>query len=90
MPSGTANPHVMVTRRTKARTRPASAAYVSHVLDPCGVPPRMLRGTRLANLVNTMDPKLVAAAFGMDAESVMIYLADHVDEGRLDQRTRVI
>jgi hypothetical protein len=30
-----------------------------------------------------MDPKLVAAAFGMDAESVMIYLADHVDTGRL-------
>jgi hypothetical protein len=27
--------------------------------------PRMLRCTRLADLVNTMDPKLVAAAFGM-------------------------
>jgi hypothetical protein len=30
-----------------------------------------------------MDPELVAAAFGMDAESVIIYLADHVDQGRL-------
>jgi hypothetical protein len=50
---------------------------------PCGVPPRTLRSTRLIDLVNTMDPKLVAAAFGMDAESVMIYLADHVDTGRL-------
>jgi hypothetical protein len=79
----TSNPHVMVTRGTRARTCPASAAYVSHVLDPCGVPPRMLRSTRLIDLVNTMDPKLVAAAFGMDAESVMIYLADRVDEGRL-------
>jgi hypothetical protein len=55
------------------------------VLDPCGIPPRMLRNTRLADLVNTMDPKLVAAAFGMDAESVMIYLADHVDDIRLDK-----
>ncbi|MFE2330253.1 hypothetical protein ACFXD5_41200 [Streptomyces sp. NPDC059385] len=26
---------------------------------------------------------LVAAALGMDAEGVMIYLADHVDEQRL-------
>ncbi|WP_406049472.1 hypothetical protein [Kribbella sp. NBC_00889] len=73
----------MVTRGTRARTTPASVAYVSHVLDPGGVPPRMLRSTRLVDLVNTMDPKLVAAAFGMTAERVMIYLADRVDPGRL-------
>jgi hypothetical protein len=65
----TANPHLMVTRGTKAGTRPASVAYVSHVLDPCGVPPRMLRSTRLVDLVNTLDPKIVAAAFGMTAEA---------------------
>lgn len=44
--------------------------------------------TRLADLVNTLDPKLVAAAFGMKPESVMSYLADHTDPGRLpDQST---
>jgi site-specific recombinase XerD len=79
----TANPHVIVTKGTKAGRAPASTAYMSHVLDPCGVSPRMLRCTRLAGLVNTMDPKLVAAAFGMNAEGIMIYLADHVDNGRL-------
>jgi site-specific recombinase XerD len=79
----TANPHVIVTKGTKAGRAPASTAYMSHVLDPCGVPPRMLRCTRLADLVNTMDPKLVAAAFGMNPEGVMIYLADHVDPGRM-------
>lgn len=79
----TNNPHVMVTRGTKAGRSPASTAYVSHVLNACGVPPRTLRSTRLVNLVNTMGPKLVAAAFGMDPEGVMIYLADHVDEGRM-------
>jgi hypothetical protein len=30
-----------------------------------------------------MDPKLVAVAFGMDPESAMIYLSDHVDPTRL-------
>ena len=40
----------------------------------------MLRTTRLADLVNTMDPKLVAAAFGMRPEGAMIYLADHLDD----------
>ncbi len=79
----TTNPHVIVTRGTKADRRPASEAYMSHLLDPCGLPPKMLRTTRLADLVNTMDPKLVAAAFGMRPEGAMIYLADHLDDGRL-------
>lgn len=79
----TANPHVIVTKGTKAGRSPASTAYISHVLDGCGVPPRALRCTRLADLVNTMDPKIVAAAFGMRPEGVMFYLADYVDEGRL-------
>ncbi|ABM11322.1 phage integrase family protein [Mycolicibacterium vanbaalenii PYR-1] len=79
----TNNPHVIVTRGTKADRRPASEAYMSHLLDPCGLPPKMLRSTRLADLVNTIDPKLVAAAFGMRPEGAMIYLADHLDEGRL-------
>jgi integrase len=84
----TANPHVMVTRGTKAGNSPASTAYASHLLDPCGVPPRMLRCTRLADLVNTTDPKLVAAALGMNPEGVMLYLADHVDHGRLPGEQR--
>lgn len=82
----TDNPHVMVTRQTKSGRGPGSTAYVSHVLDACGFPPRMIRCTRLLELVNTMDPKLVAAAFGMDPEATMIYLADHVDEVRLPDR----
>ncbi|MET9077035.1 site-specific integrase [Streptomyces sp. NPDC004232] len=79
----TANPHMMVTKGTKAGRCPASTAYLSHVLDNCGYPPRMIRSTRLVDLVNTMDPKLVAAAFGMDPQATLIYLADHVDESRL-------
>nr|WSX22180.1 site-specific integrase [Streptomyces tubercidicus] len=79
----TANPHVMVTKGTKAGRRPASTAYLSHVLDDCGYAPRMIRSTRLLDLVNTMDPKLVAAAFGMDPQATLIYLADRVDPGRL-------
>ncbi|MFW6721637.1 integrase [Streptomyces sp. MAR4 CNY-716] len=82
----TDNPHVMVTKGTKAGRSPASTAYLSHVLDDCGFPPRMIRSTRLVDLVNTMDPKLVAAAFGMDPQATLIYLADHVDEGRLLSR----
>ncbi|MFJ7416898.1 hypothetical protein ACIQWZ_39830 [Streptomyces sp. NPDC098077] len=80
---------MIVTRISKTGRASASSAYVSHLLDPCGIPPRTLRSTRLADLVNTLDPKLVAAALGMDPEATMIYLADHVDPGRLpDESTR--
>jgi hypothetical protein len=83
----TANPHLIVTKVTKTAGMPASPAYLSHVLDPAGVAPKHLRNTRLVDLINDIDPKLVAAAFGMDAESVLPYLADHVDPGRLPQPT---
>ncbi|MFI9366963.1 tyrosine-type recombinase/integrase [Kitasatospora sp. NPDC053057] len=79
----TDNPHVMVTKGTKAGRSPASTSYLSHILDDCGFPPRMIRSTRLVDLVNTMDPKLVASAFGMDPQAALIYLADHIDPGRL-------
>jgi hypothetical protein len=79
----TQNPHVIVTKGTKAGRAPASTAYLSHVLDDCEFPPRVIRSTRLVDLVNTMDPKLVAAAFGMDPQAALIYLADHVDSVRM-------
>lgn len=79
----TRNPHVIVTKVTKTGREPASTAYLTHVLDKCGITPRTARSTRLVDLVNTMDPKLVAVAFGMHPEGAMIYLADHVDAARL-------
>ncbi|MFF3215905.1 hypothetical protein ACFYYB_35495 [Streptomyces sp. NPDC002886] len=42
----------------------------------------MIRCARLLDLVNTMDPKLVAAAFGMDPEAT-VNLSDRIDETRL-------
>lgn len=79
----TANQHVIVTKGTKAGRSAASIAYLSHVLDDCGYSPQMIRNTRLIDLVNTMDAKLVAAAFGMTPEATMIYLADRTDDARL-------
>lgn len=42
----------------------------------------MIRSTRLLGLVNTMDPKLVAAAVGMDPQATLIYLSDRIDGPR--------
>ncbi|MER5852987.1 hypothetical protein ABT126_40040 [Streptomyces sp. NPDC002012] len=78
----TDNPHALVTKGTKAGRGPASTAHLSYVLDDCGFPPRLIRSTRLVDLVNTMDPKLVAAAFGMNPQAALIYLADSIDPTR--------
>ena len=76
---GTENPHVIVTRGTRAHRAPASQPYLSHVLDPAGVSPRVLRQTRLAELTHRLDPRLVAAAFGMTPEGALHYLIGAVE-----------
>lgn len=80
----THNPHLIVTKITKPRSTPASAPYLTHVLDPAGVHTKTLRSTRLLDLVISLDPKLVAEALGMNAGGVLDYLADNVDTTRLD------
>jgi hypothetical protein len=70
-------------RLPRADDHDQAEPHAVDILDGCGYPPQMIRSTRLVDLVNTMDPKLVAAAFGMDPQATLIYLAHRVDEGRL-------
>lgn len=76
----TANPHLLVTRKTKATRAPASEDYPRSLLRAVGVTPRLLRCTRLAELTTSTDPKLVSAAFGIHAQAATHYLAGHVDD----------
>ena len=76
---GTENPHVLVTRGTRAHRTPASQPYLSHVLDGAGASPSVLRQTRLAELTHSFDPRLVAAAFGMTPEGALHYLIGAVE-----------
>jgi integrase len=80
---GTRNPHVIVTKVTRPRLTSASAAYLTHVLDPAGVRTKALRSTRLVDLLVSLDPKLVAEALGMNADGLLAYVADTVDPDRL-------
>lgn len=77
--TGTANPHVIVTRGTRAHADPASAYFLHHALDPAGIKPTVLRHTRIADLAHRTDPRLVATALGMTEEGAMHYLTDAVD-----------
>jgi len=83
---GTLNPHMIVTRATKGRGCPASAPYVTHVLDPAGVRTKVLRQTRIVDLVNTLDPKVAAEVLGMNADGLASYVSDDVNVGLLEAR----
>lgn len=67
----------------KATRAPASDGYVKQTLREVGIQSRILRSTRLVDLVGTVDPKLVANIYGMTNEAVIAYLADYVDTARL-------
>jgi site-specific recombinase XerC len=81
------NPHLLINQKTKTIAGPVSQAYIEKLLAPAGVTPQRLRATRLACLVTTMDPILVARAFGIRHGAVLHYLADTVDPARLAPRT---
>jgi len=77
------NPHLLVTRITKATRAPAGSGYVKAAVAPAGIRPRILRSSRLLAMASTADPKLAAAAFGMTRDAVTAYLADRIDPTRL-------
>jgi hypothetical protein len=81
----TLNPHVIVTKATRTGDAPADGSYLTRLLAPAGVTPSACRQTRIAQLVNDLDPKLTAAALGMRDSGLVRYLADNVDKDRLQR-----
>ena len=77
------NPHLLVNQKSKTTAGPVSVTYLEKLLSPAAVTPTLLRVTRLAELVTTLDPVIVAAAFGVRRGTVLHYLADTVDRSRL-------
>ena len=77
------NAHLLVNQKSKTTAGPVSVSYLEELLAGAGVTPLLLRVTRLAHLVTTLDPVIVAEAFGVRHGTVLHYLAGHVDPGRL-------
>jgi hypothetical protein len=81
----TLNPHLIVTKATRTGNAPADGSYLTRRLAPAGVTPSACRQTRIAQFVNDLDPKLTAAALGMQDSGLVRYLADNVDNDRLQR-----
>jgi len=84
--TGTLNPHVIVTRVTSSRDTSAHTSYLARLLAAAGTTPAACRQTRLTELVNDLDPKLTAAALGMNGTGITRYAADNVNRDRLQRR----
>jgi len=76
-------PYLLVNQKSKTVGKQVSLDYLAVILGPAQVTVQTLRATRLAQLVTTMDPVLVAAAFGIRRGAVLHYLADSVNATRL-------
>ena len=78
----TGNPHVLITKDSRAHENPCSTYFMTHILDGAGggVCPALLRQTRLADLTHQLDPRLVSAAFGMTEGGALHYITDAVDD----------
>ncbi|MEO3936389.1 hypothetical protein V3N99_06480 [Dermatophilaceae bacterium Soc4.6] len=85
--TATLNPHVIVTRITASRDTPAASSYLTRLLSQAGTTPAACRQTRLTELVNDLDPKLTAAALGMNGTGIARYAADNVARDRLHRHT---
>jgi hypothetical protein len=83
----TLNPHVIVTNATRTGDTPADGSYLTRRLAPAGTTPSACRQTRIAQLVNDLDPKLTAAALGMHDSGLVRYLAGNVTHDRLQHTT---
>ena len=79
----TLNPHLIVTGATRTSDAPADGSYLSGRLAPADTTPSACRQTRIAQLVNDLDPKLTATALGMRDSGLVRYLADNVARDRL-------
>lgn len=83
----TSNPHVIVTKGTKLNSAPASHYYMTHVLEAADLTPKTVRNTRLADLAASLDPKILAAAFGLDPQAALYYSADDTSSVRIQRRS---
>ena len=75
----TSNPHLLITKDSRSHETACSPYFMTHVLDGAGVRPSTLRQTRLAEFAHQLDPRLVAAAFGMTEEGALHYLIGAVN-----------
>lgn len=83
----TLNPHLIVTGVTRTREQAAHQTYLARAMTATGTTLAACRQTRISQLVTDLDPKLTAVALGMHGTGLVRYLADNVDNDRLERST---
>jgi len=69
----TRNPHLIVNRRTRTGSEAVGAEYLRALMTRSGTTLRQLRATRLSELVDEVDPVLVAARFDITVRATTYY-----------------
>jgi site-specific recombinase XerD len=72
------NRFLLVTHQTRQHNRPCSIAFPVSVLTTVGLTPQVLRQTRLSDLAQRADPRMLAEAVGITKEAALYYVIGNV------------
>jgi site-specific recombinase XerD len=79
----TTNPHLLIAPQTRLHDDPCSANLLSILLRKAGVTPQVLRATRLTDLTQRLDPRVVAEALGINKGTALHYVIGAVDREKI-------
>jgi integrase len=70
----TANPHLLVSFQTRLHRGPCSIALANDLVQRAGVTTKLLRATRLSEMTQQLDPRVVAEALGITHAAALHYV----------------
>ncbi len=70
----TANPHLLVSFQTRLHHGPCSIALANDLVQRAGVTTKLLRATRLSEMTQQLDPRIVAEALGITHAAALHYV----------------
>ena len=76
--TNTASSYLLIGFQTRLHDKPCSIAFAPDLVRRAGVTPQLLRATRLSELTQRLDPRVVAEALGITPEAALHYVVGAV------------
>lgn len=76
--ANTTNPYLLIGFHTRLHHKPCSINFPRQLLQRAGVTPQLLRATRLTDLTQRLDPRVVAEALDITHEAALHYLTGSI------------
>ena len=81
--TATDNRYLLVTHHSRQHNRPCSIEFPVRILTTVALTPQVLRQTRLSDLAQRADPRMMAAAIGITRKAALHYTIGNVHRAEL-------